>query len=114
MREQVDRWVGIGAIVIVPTVLVMTPWKRDEPAQVNGAPGEPVPVGVTRPPSTLPPPGAATPTPSLNPPPPLPSPARRPGSGGVPRVRPPGSYMPADTGADQWRDLEGQAAGRHC
>jgi S-formylglutathione hydrolase FrmB len=98
MREQLDRWVGIGsiaAIVAVPAILVVTPWERDEPAEVNA--GERVPVGNAAPPLSPPP----SPTPpdgredALPPPP-----SDAPGSESrEPTTRRPGNYLAADDGA---------------
>ena len=113
MREQLDRWIGIGSIVAVaavPTVLVLMPVGKDEPARTTGL--------------SAPSMAAADPRDSASPapadggsPPPAPAPAGRnsgvlpdiegtgPG-GGDPRSgggrtgsAKPSAYVPADDGA---------------
>ncbi|GAA2432038.1 hypothetical protein GCM10010191_52440 [Actinomadura vinacea] len=67
MREQLDRWVGVGSIIavaVVPTVLVLMPWKKDQPAGTQGMPG-PTPAGNT--------PAAPIPSPSETASPPVPA-----------------------------------------
>jgi S-formylglutathione hydrolase FrmB len=68
VREQLDRWIGVGSIIavaVVPTVLVLMPLTRNEPAGTTGQPGPSTAAGGVE--------GPAIPTPTDGPPPPVPA-----------------------------------------